>query len=139
MRRHLAQKLKLALAGLGGGFAFACGAPTQPGEMPPLASRPDQVQPAPSSRPDPRPVPGAPDPLDPAKTGPTVPSPPDGGVPLTMITPPDFRAGGSGPAHAPGDAGVAPSPSDAGASDASVLPPTLPDALPADASKRADQ
>ncbi|MBA3393719.1 MAG: hypothetical protein H0T89_13810 [Deltaproteobacteria bacterium] len=138
MRRRLTQKLKIALAGLVGGFAFACGAPTQPGEMPPLASRPDQVQPAPSPRPDPRPVPGAPDPLDPARTGPTVPSPSDAGVPLTMITPPDFRASGSQPAHAPGDAGVPPA-SDGGMSDAAVLPPTLPDALPADASKRADQ
>lgn len=90
--RRLAKKLKLALAGLVGGFAFACSGPANPGEAPPLAPRPGPVQPAPTtpgdspgtpvpSSPNPdQPVPGAPDPLDPATPGPTFPTP-DAGAP----------------------------------------------------------
>ncbi len=42
------------------GAALACSAPTGPTEMPPLAPRPDRVQPLPAPRTT-RPVPGAPD------------------------------------------------------------------------------
>jgi len=118
--RHLVRKLKLRwLAGFVGGFAFACSGPTNPGEMPPLAPRPEPVQPMPSSdRPAPSPtnapVPGAPDPI-----------PPDAGV---IEQPAPEVRGEAFPQQQ--------QPVDAGTSDAVVLPPAVPDALPPDASKQ---
>jgi hypothetical protein len=126
--RALVRKLKLSLAGLVGGFAFACSGPN-PGEMPPMAPRPEPVQPTPSSPDRKAPVPGAPDPLDPTKTGPTIPTP-DAGI--TELAPkfqssvestPMQRA----PKHTPADAGV---------NDAVTLPDEVPDALPPDAARR---
>ena len=109
--RRLVRKLKLALAGLVGGFAFACSAPTNPGEMPPLAPRPEPVQPTPSNAP----VPGAGDPLKKAMT-------PDAGAAVSVPAP-QFNS--SAEPQAPADAGV----------DA-VLPEEIPDALPPDANRQ---
>jgi autotransporter family porin len=120
--RNLVRKLKLSLAGLVGGFAFACSGPN-PGEMPPLAPRPEPVQPTPSSpEPSKAPVPGAPD----------FPTPPDAGAgPTTSIPAPQFKSSGE-----PLPVQNAPAPSDAGVSDAVVLPEVIPDALPSDAARR---
>ena len=125
--RKLVRKLKLGLAGLVGGFAFACSGPN-PGEMPPLAPRPEHVQPMPR---DPKaPVPGAPDPMDPAKTGPTVPAPPDAGAPVTEIPSPSIQGSHETiPMQKP-------TPVDAGVQDALGLPSEVPDAMPPDANKR---
>lgn len=117
--RNLVRKLKLGLAGLVGGFAFACSGPAP--EAPPLAPRPDQVQPMPDHKK--APVPGAPDPLDPART--TVPTH-DAGVSETQ---PKFE---SSVEMIPAQA----TPPDAGVQDAVALPDEVPDALPPDASKR---
>ena len=121
-RRGLLRKLKLRwLAGLVGGFAFACSAPTSPGEAPPLAPRPQPVQPMPEERdPEPAttPLPGAPDPLSP----PT----PDAG-PVTEVPTPEVR-GATYPMQQP--------PADAGTQDAVAMPPAVPDALPPDANKQ---
>lgn len=121
--RHLVRKLKFGLAGLVGSFAFACSGPTNPGEMPPMAPRPEPVQPTPSRDPN-APVPGSPDPIK-ATT-------PDAGAPVTAVPSPKLEA-----SHEtiemqkpPSDAGVV--------RDAVALPP-VPDALPPDANKRADQ
>lgn len=113
--RRLVRKLELRwLAGLVGGFAFACsGRPASPGEMPPLAPRPEPVQPVPG-QPNPKaPVPGAPDPLR---------VPPDG-APVTDLPSPQFQSSGA-------------EPSDAGVTNDVVELPPIPDALPADASKQ---
>lgn len=117
--RHLVRKLKFGLAGLVGGFAFACSGPTNPGEMPPMAPRPEPVQPAPGRDPN-APVPGSPDPIK-----------PDAGAPVTSMPSPKLESSHETvPMQKP--------PVDAGVQDAVALPP-VPDALPADASKRADQ
>ena len=113
--RRFVRKLKLRwLAGFVGGFAFACSAPTNPGEMPPLAPRPEPVQPvpeAPKPSPTTTPVPGAPDPI-----------PPDAAV--MEVPTPEVR--GERFQKPPVDAGP----------DAAVLPEEIPDALPPDASKQ---
>jgi hypothetical protein len=114
--RKLIRKLKLSLAVLVGGLAFACSGPN-PGEMPPLAPRPDRVQPVPTE-PSKVPVPGAPD----------FPTPPDAGAPVPL-TRAEFK-GSVEPQH--GSA----TPADAGVSDATVLPEEVPDALPPDANRR---
>ena len=122
-RRRLLRKLKLRwLAGFVGGFAFACSAPTSPGEAPPLAPRPQPVQPMPEERDPaptttPPPLPGAPDPLPP----PT----PDAAV--TEVPTPEVRGAGYPMQQAPGDAGT---------QDAVTLPSEVPDALPPDANKQ---
>ena len=119
--RRLVRKLKLRwLAGLVGGFAFACSAPTNPGEMPPLAPRPEPVQPVPSeTKPAPTTtppiVPGSPDPI-----------PGDAGV--TEVPTPEVRGERHFPQQKP--------PVDAAGVDAVELPAEIPDALPPDASKR---
>lgn len=145
MRRRplrLGRRLKLALAGLVGGFAFACGGPTNPGEMPPMAPRPDPVQPVPDHRPSdpsPTPVPGAPDPLDPSRTGPTNPAPADAGVPVTEIAPVQFQHDDGTPSDggAPPSEDRDPPPTDASVDmDASAPLPPIPDALPPDAPRR---
>jgi hypothetical protein len=115
--RDLVRKLKFGLAGLVGGFAFACSGPTNPGEMPPMAPRPEPVQPSPSRDP----VPGAPDPIKVTT--------PDAGAPVTSVPSPKLES-----SHEP----MQKPPPDAGVQDAVALPP-VPDALPSDASKRADQ
>ncbi len=118
--RKLVRKLKLGLAGLVGGFAFACSGPAP--EAPPLAPRPEPMQPVPDQKK--APVPGAPDPLAPTKTGPTV--TPDAGVTETS---PKFESSHEMiPAQS--------TPPDAGVQDAVALPNEVPDALPPDASKR---
>ena len=114
--RNLIRKLKLSLAGLVGGLAFACSGPN-PGEAPPLAPRPEPVQPMPGSpEPSKAPVPGAPD-------FPT----PDAGAPTTNIPAPQFKSSAETMQKPPGDAGV---------NDATVLPQEIPDALPGDAARR---
>jgi hypothetical protein len=116
--RRLVRKLKLRwLAGLVGGFAFACsGRPANP-EVAPMAPRPEPMQPAPG-QPNPKaPVPGSPDPL---------PAPPDG-APVTYVPAPQFESSVE-PMGVEPDAGVP--------SDAVALPPEVPDALPSDASKQ---
>jgi hypothetical protein len=119
--RKLIRKLKLSLAGLVGGFAFACSGPN-PGEMPPLAPRPDPVQPVPTGEPSKAPVPGAPD----------FPTRPDAGSPTTSIPAPQFkRSAETLPVQSGSNV-----PTDAGVSDATVLPQEIPDALPIDAGKR---
>ena len=123
--RHLVRKLKLSLAGLVGGFAFACSGPN-PGEMPPLAPRPEPVQPMPSGpEPTKAPVPGAPD----------FPTPPDAGAtpPTTNIPAPQFKSSGE---TLPVQNAPKQQPVDAGVSDAVVLPEVIPDALPSDAARR---
>lgn len=115
--RNLVRKLKLSLAGLVGGFAFACSGPN-PGEAPPLAPRPEPMQPVPSGpEPSKAPVPGAPD----------FPTPPDAGAPTTNLPAPQFKSSGEPMQKAPVDAGV---------NDAAVLPQDIPDALPPDAARR---
>ena len=107
-----------------------------------MGPRPTPVEPSSN------PVPGAPDPLDPVspQPGPS-PAPPDAQPapqnplqpkpapnpePVTMreIPTPDIRAAAT-PAQAPPDAGG----SDGAPDDAVELPPTVPDAVPTDASK----
>jgi hypothetical protein len=110
MRRFL-RRLKLALGTLAAGVVFACSG--TPGEMEPLAPKPDPV-------PAQKPVPGAPDPLDPSRERPPT-QPPDAGSPIN-IPAPQFRSGQT----PPGDAGV---------EDALDLPP-VPDSLPPDANKQ---
>lgn len=107
--------LKFGLAGLVGGFAFACSGPTNPGEMPPLAPRPEPMQPSRD------PVPGSPDPIKVTT--------PDAGAPVTSVPSPELES-----SHAP----VQKPPPNAGVQDAVSMPP-VPDALPSDANKRADQ
>ena len=123
--RRLVRKLKLRwLAGLVGGAAFACSAPTSPGEVPPLAPRPQPMQPmpeAPAPAPTTTPVPGAPDPI------------PDAGV--AQIPTPEVR----GVAYPQQATPQHPPPGDAGTSDATVLPSEIPDALPPDASTQPPQ
>ncbi|MDQ3370000.1 MAG: hypothetical protein M3680_31665, partial [Myxococcota bacterium] len=114
MRPPRSLGLPLVVAGLLGGVV-ACSGPTNPGEMPPLAPRPDPVQPTPTTPPGPmgdpdpsgNPVPGAPDPIDPSRTGPTFPAA-DGGVPITRLTSPQFRSDGAvaSPHQAPSDGGA---------------------------------
>ncbi len=119
--RNLVRKLKFSLAGLVGGFAFACSGPN-PGEMPPLAPRPEPMQPIPSGEPSKAPVPGAPD----------FPTRPDAGAPTTNIPAPQFKSSAETlPTQSGSNA-----PTDAGVSDATVLPKEIPDALPSDANKR---
>ena len=121
-RRNLLRKLKLALAGLVGGFAFACSGPTNPGEMPPMAPRPEPMQPTPSHDQN-APVPGSPDPIKVTA--------PDAGAPVTSVPSPKLESSSETiPMQKP--------PVDAGVKDAVTLPP-VPDAMPPDASKRADQ
>jgi hypothetical protein len=127
--RRLVRKLKLRwLAGLVGGFAFACsGRPANP-EVAPLAPRPEPMQPVPG-QPNPKaPVPGSPDPL---------PAPPDG-APVTDLPAPQFHSSGTEPdAGSAGDAVEVGAEPDGGSvpSDAVELPP-IPDSLPADANKQ---
>ena len=120
---NLRRKILAGLAGLVGGFATAC-APNPPGEAPPLAPRPEPVQPMPAS--DDPVVPGAPDP-----TAPKFP-PADGGAPGA---PPPVSAPGFVddriPVQTP-DAGSRHTPADAGVNDAVNLPP-VPDAAIPDA------
>ena len=122
--RNLVRKLKLSLAGLVGGFAFACSG-ANPSEAPPLAPRPEPVQPLPSGPPPTTaPVPGAPD----------FPTPPDGGAPpppSANIPAPQFKSSVETMQNAPKQV-----PADAGVSDAAVLPQEIPDALPPDAARR---
>jgi hypothetical protein len=87
--RQLRRKIRLALAGLFGGYALACS--PSPGEMPPLAPRPEPTQP----------LPGAPDPLAPKV--PTQFPPSDAGTPPGA--PPPISAPGFHATHAV-DAGV---------------------------------
>lgn len=79
---RLRRKLRDFLLGLAGGLAVAC-QPT-PGEMPPLAPRPEPTQPGPGPV-----VPGVPDPIDPTSPGPTIPSA-DAGVPAIPPGPAAF-------------------------------------------------
>lgn len=113
-RQWFPNKLKLRwLAGFVGGVVFACRAPT-PGEMPPLAPRPEPVQPMPAdpkSEPTTTPVPGAPDPI-PADAAATA-------VPVPEVRADRFQSSAV-------DAGT----------DAAVLPQQIPDALPLDANKQ---
>jgi hypothetical protein len=129
---------RLTLASLATiGIIAACRA-AQPGEAPPLAPRPDPIQPSAN------PVPGAPDPIDPGVPGPNVPSPgPDAGIPGVPSEPvtstrPEFRSARVDPAQLV-DAGTgaddAATLDDAGTApvDAQDLPP-VPDAgVPLDA------
>jgi hypothetical protein len=121
--RDLVRKLKFGLAGIVGGFAFACSGPTNPGEMPPMAPRPEPVQPMPSHDPN-APVPGSPDPIKVTT--------PDAGAPVTSMPSPKLESSheDSVPMQKP--------PADAGVQDAVAMPP-VPDSLPSDANKRADQ
>ena len=109
---NLRRKILAGLAGLVGGFATAC-APNPPGEAPPLAPRPEPVQPMPASN-DPAPVPGAPDPMSPKFP------PDDAGAPGA---PPPVLAPGFVDNRVPTPAQA----SDAGVADAVQLPP-VPDA-----------
>lgn len=125
------RKFLRALAGLVGGYAFAC----SPNEAPPMGPRPDPVQPTPDHPPDREsPIPGAPDPI---------PAPIDGGVSSVIeITPVELAPAAPKP-KAPADAGVpvdAPPPPDAPPPDDAGIPlPPLPDGgLPPDASRRAE-
>ena len=98
-----------------------------------MGPRPGPVEPSAN------PVPGAPDPLDPAlprnspriapDAGPAEPTPVSPNEPVTMreIPSPFYRAE-SYPAQRPPDGGL-------DASDAAVLPPEIPDAVPNDAAK----
>jgi hypothetical protein len=119
---NLRRKILLGLAGLVGGFATAC-APNPPGEAPPLAPRPEPVQPMPGG--DEPVVPGAPDPMSPKFP------PDDAGAPGA---PPPRTAPGFAddriPVQTP-DAGRAQA-VDAGVNDAVNLPP-VPDAAIPDA------
>lgn len=82
MSRLLAVR-RLAFAALATtGIVLACRAP---GEAPPLAPRPDPVEPSTN------PVPGAPDPIDPSTPGPSAPTE-DAGVPLSVVRPPIYKA-----------------------------------------------
>lgn len=74
MTRFAATIISLALAA-------ACG-PTKPGEIKPLAPRPDPGAPA-----QPSPVPGVPDP-DKPPTGPSAEPPADAGMPLAVAPAP---------------------------------------------------
>lgn len=124
---RLARKIRVALAGLVGGFAMACGSTTP--EAPPLAPRPEATPvgaPAPGNPGgngdgDQAPVPGAPSPIDPA--------PSDAGLSSVQhVAPATF----AGEAHAVIDAGVA----DGGTADAAVPLPPVPDGgLPPDAGR----
>lgn len=111
----------------------ACSGPNNPGEMPPLAPRPDPMAPMPGEPGgggDPAPVPGAPDPIDP---------PGDGGVPLSVTDYPGVVLAAQ-PQQSPKqktpvtttDAGVPPT------GDAAAPLPPVPDALPPDAARRAE-
>ena len=112
---RLRRKLRDFLLGLAGGFAVAC-QPT-PGEMPPLAPRPEPTQPAPGPA-----VPGVPDPIEPTSPGPTFPSA-DGGVPA--VPPPPGPAFIAERVQA-SDAGV----SDGGARIVFDAAPDAPSSLP---------
>ena len=98
-----------------------------------MGPRPGPVEPSAN------PVPGAPDPLDPSlprspriapDAGPAEPTPTDPNEPVTMreVPSPFYRAEAY-PAQRPIDAGAG------DASDAAVLPPEIPDAVPTDAAK----
>lgn len=114
----------------------ACG-PTKPGEIPPLAPRPDPGLPL-----APAPVPGVPGPDQPSTPGPSLEPtypPRDAGVPVTSAPAPIshvFSASGEAlPAAA--DAGIdARRPPDAAAPpDGPVLPPIPDGGVPADANR----
>lgn len=99
-----------------------------------MGPRPGPVEPSAN------PVPGAPDPLDPAapRRTPTVPpdagpaSPGNGPVTMREVRPTIIQASAT-PAQTPVDAGMDGGGADA--SDAAVLPPEIPDAVPNDAAK----
>ena len=113
-----------AIALAAAGVVVACRAAAP--EVAPMGPRPGPVEPSAN------PVPGAPDPLDPAAPRRAPSLPPDAGPgspPVTMreIPSPVIQAAAT-PAQVPVDGGI-------DASDAAVLPPELPDAIPPDASK----
>jgi hypothetical protein len=124
--------MRTLLASLTLVVAAACSGPNNPGEMPPLAPRPDPMAPMPGEPGgggDPAPVPGAPDPIDP---------PGDGGVPLSVTDYPGVVLAAKPQDTTKKKTPVSPPPDAEPTGDAGAPLPPVPDALPADASRRAE-
>ena len=118
---------RLVLASFGVlGIAVACRAVRPEGQ--PLGPRPGPIVPV--ANPVPKPDPNPPGPTGPTFPTPETPSPTPGPITLREVPSPTYQAAAE-PAQSPRDAGVDGAP----LSDAATLPPTIPDAVPTDASK----